>query len=480
LINSYSKCLPPFLKCGILQLLVMWSGMFLSGCTVGPNYKRPDVNSPPVFRNTNTPAETNSLNELPWWSIYKDKTLNDLIRTALVNNYDYRIAVTRVEQFRAIEMQVHSQFLPQIGYNGDAFRGENTFLGNIATTGGSETQNSYTGFLDAAWEVDLWGRIHRLDESALAQFLATEEARRGVEITLISDVATAYFQLLELDKQLEIAKRTKKSFEESLNIFTQRFKGGIASELETSRAQAALSSTAAIIPGLESQIAAKENQINVLLGQNPGPVLRSGSQLEGITPVEIPSGLPSELLERRPDIREAEQLLRSANAQIGVAMGDFFPRIGLTALYGGVSNDLSDITLNHNRTWSIGANLTGPIFEGGRLKGQYLQAQAAWEEAKLRYQQTALKAFQEVSDALILRQKLEEVHDQQTVAVQAYQKAVEVSIKRYIAGNASYFEVLEAQQQLFPAENLLAQIHLSRLLVVVQLYKTLGGGWQST
>jgi len=456
----------------------MCSTVIISGCLVGPNYKRPDVNTPPVYRDANGPAETNALSELGWWDVYRDETLKSLIHTAIINNYDYRVAISRVEQARAAEMQVSSQLYPLIGYEGEAFRGKNTAFGNLAPVNGV-TQNSFAGFLNASWEIDLWGRIRRLDEAALAQLFANEEARRDIKITLISDVATAYFQLLELDKELEIARRTTKSFGGSLEIFTQRLEGGVASELETSRAQAALSATAAVIPNLEAQIAAKENQINILLGQNPGPVARPGPTLEEIVPVEIPPGLPSELLERRPDIRQAEFVLRSANAQIGAAIGDFFPRIGLTALYGGSSTELSKITTNRSSAWSIGANVTGPIFQGGRLKGEYKQAQAAFEEAKLRYQQTALNAFGEISDALILRQKLEEVHDQQTTAVEAYKKAVEVASERYIAGNASYFEILEAQQELFPAENALAQTHLNRLLVVVQLYKALGGGWQN-
>jgi len=228
---------------------------------------------------------------------------------------------------------------------------------------------------------------------------------------------------------------------------------------------------------LERRIIIKENQISILLGHNPGAVPRQTTLLQQLLPPEVPAGLPSQLLERRPDIRQAEQLARSADAQIGVALGDFLPKIGVTALYGGVSSDLSAITSSGAKIWSVAANVAGPLFQGGRLYGQYRQSKAAWEEAKLHYEQTALNAFQDVADALISRRKLEEVRTQQARAVAAYRDAVEVSTQRYVAGKASYYEVLEAQQQFFPAQNSLAQTELDRLLAIVQLYKALGGGW---
>jgi multidrug efflux system outer membrane protein len=340
--------------------------------------------------------------------------------------------------------------------------------------------DSYVAAFNAAWEIDLWGRIRRQNEAARARFFATQEARRGVTLSVISAVAAAYFELLELDDELDIAKRTADSFDHTLKLFNDRLEHGVASALETSRAEAALASVTAAIPELERQIALKENEISVLLGQNPHPISRSKMLLDQSLPPEVPAGLSSSLLERRPDIREAEQLLRAANAQVGVAVGDFFPKIGLTGLYGGVSTELSTLTGGGANMWSMAANVSGPLFEGGRLYGQYRQTKGAWEEARVRYRQTALTAFREVSDALISHQKLGEARAQQARAVSAYQQAVEVSSERYVNGKAGYFEVLEAQQQLFPSENTLARIELNRRLVIVQLYRSLGGGWESS
>ena len=453
--------------------------ILLAGCAIGPNYKRPAIESPSHFRSASETIATNSLADLAWWDVYNDDTLTALIRIALTNNYDLRIAVTRVEQARAITIQTRSQFFPQVAYEGEAARGKNSLLGTPVPTGRA-TANSFLGVFNASWEVDLWGRIHRLNESARAQFFAAEEARRDIMLSLIGDVAQSYFELLELDDELEIARRTTNSFGETLRVFSQRLEGGVVSKLETSRAEAALATAAATVPSLERRMVMKENQINVLLGRNPGPIPRETTLLQQTLPPEVPAGLPSELLERRPDIRQAEQLAHAVNAQVGVALGDFLPKIGLTALFGGVSSDLSAITSTSANAWSVAANVAGPVFQGGRLYGQYRHAKAAWEEAKLHYQQTALNAFQEVADTLISREKLAEVRLQQTRAVAAYRDAVEVSTQRYVAGKASYYEVLEAQQQLFPAENSLAQTQLSQLLVIVQLYKALGGGWQKS
>ncbi len=450
--------------------------LLLGGCMVGPDYRRPALDVPTSFRDEQFQA-TNSLAELAWWTLYQDATLQDLIRAALTNNYDVRIAAARLEQADAYLMQSRSQLFPQAGYEGVGARGKNSFLGNPTVAEGL-TQSSFLGALNATWELDFWGRIRRLNESARAQYLASVEGQRAVVLALVGQVAQAYFELLELDMEQEIARRTVKSFQESLRIFTEKYEGGVASRLDTARAEAALAQAAASIPNLERQIADKENQINVLLGRNPAPVARQSQLLKQVVPPEVPVGLPAALLERRPDIRQAEQNLRAANAQIGAAVGDFFPKIGLTALFGGISKELSDITSGDAGTWSLGGNFTGPIFQGGRLRGQYRQAVAAAEEARLRYQQTALNAFQEVASLLIARQKYEEIRQQQERAVKALQEAVNVSLTRYQYGKANYYEVLEAQQQLFPAENSLARTELNQLVVVVQLYKALGGGWE--
>ena len=450
----------------------------LVGCAVGPDYRRPAVAAPATFRGQESRAQQASFADLPWWDVFQDETLKGLIREALTNNYDLRIAVVRMEEARAAAIQQRSALFPQINYQGEAARGRNSFLGQ-PSIGPGRTVDSYLTAFNAAWEVDLWGRLRRLNEAARAQYLVSQEAQRGVVLSLLSNVAQSYFQLLELDEQLAIAKRTSDSFATSLRIFQDQLAGGTASKLDTSSAQAALAVANAAIPELERQVTLQENQISTLLGRNPGPIPRSAKLLEQHMPPEIPAGVPSALLERRPDIREAEMSVRAANAQIGAAIGDFLPRIGLTTLYGGVSTELSAVTGGAANFWSVAANVTGPVFQGGRLYGEYRQAKASWEEAKLHYQETALNAFQEVSDALISQQKLVAVRQQQELAVAAYRDAVTVSRERYLAGKASYLDVLQSQQQLFPAENSLAQTELNQLLQIVQLYTALGGGWKA-
>jgi outer membrane protein, multidrug efflux system len=469
-----------FFICKILCVFVpLWFALFFAGCAVGPNYKRPPVNAPQTFRGE-TDVSTNSFASLPWWQVFHDDNLQSLIRLALTNNYDLRIAVTRVEQARAIAAEARSQFFPQLNYAGTAGQGQNV-SGNSAPSPTGTSGRVYAADANASWEIDLWGRIRRLNESARAQFLASREARRDVMISLIAQVAQNYFQLLALDRQLEIARQSTNSFGESLKLFNDQLRGGVASKLETSSAEALMDSAAATIPELEQQVAMQENQLSVLLGQNPGAILRGDSLLEDQLPPEVPAGLPSALLERRPDIREAEQQLRSANAQVGVAKADFFPQLNLTGLFGEVSSDLSTFTSGGGDiAWSIAAGLTGPIFHGGQLRAQYAQARAAREQFALQYQATILNAFLEISDALISREKLAEARTHQSRAVDAYKVAVKISMERYRLGSADYFEVLQEQQLLFPAENSLVQTQLDQLLAVVQLYRALGGGWHGT
>lgn len=446
----------------------------IAGCAVGPNYKRPALELPNQFR-SEPAASTNSFADLPWWSVFKDPILQELIRVAWTNNYDVRIAATRVEQARANWQQNRALFFPQLNYNGVASRGKNVINNNAFANG--VTEGYFVGDLGASWEIDLWGRIRRLSESARAQFLASEEARHDVQVSLVAQLAQNYFQLLALDQEVQIARQTSNSFGESLTIFSERLAQGVASKLETSAAEAAEASAAATVPDLERQIAFEENQISVLLGRNPGPIGRNRDMLEEPLPPQVPAGLPSALLERRPDIREAEDNLRSANAQVGVAVADFFPRITLTGLLGAVSPELSSITGNGASAWSLGAGLTGPLFQGGALRAQYRRALAQREQARLQYQQTLLNALQEVADQLVARQRYAEQRVEQARAVQAYEVAVQVARQRYVAGNASYYEVLQEQQELFPAQNTLVEVELNQLLAVVQLYRALGGGY---
>ena len=460
------------ITCGLLPIgAMLWAG----GCAMGPRFKTPVMDVPGRFRDQGTYTQQVSFANLPWWDVFKDDTLRDLVRVAITNNYDLRIAAKRVEEYQALAAQALAGFLPQVGYAGDLERSRNGFNGT-PIMGNGQTGNPVMLAASAAWEIDLWGRVRRLNESARAQLLATEEARRGVMLTLVCNLAQAYFELLELDLELDIAKRTTGSFSESLNIFSRKLAGGAASRLETARAEAALAETAALIPDLEGRRVIKENQISLLLGHNPSPLLRHAILLQQEVRTEVPAGLPSDLLRQRPDIRAAEQTLRAANAQIGVAIAQCFPKVGLTALFGAVSPDLNSFNSNA-RAWSLGGNLTGPIFHGGALLAQIRQARAQCEEVALAYEQTVRTAFQDVANALITRDKLEDVYTQQARCVKCYTDAVNVSRDRYLAGKASYYEVLEAQQQLFPAENKLAQIQLYRLTAIIQLYKVLGGGW---
>src|SRR5580700_3486179 len=465
--------------CRSMLAAVLSSALFFSGCAVGPKYARANVNVPADFRGAEGRAQQASYADLPWWEVFRDDQLKSLIDAALANNYDLAIAVSRVEQARQFAAVARSQYLPAVNYSVGASDGKNEFLGAVVP-GSLTTKGAFLAAGSVAWEADIWGRIRRLNESARAQYLATEEARRGFMLTLTSDVAQAYFQLLGLELQLEIARDTTASFGDTLKLFNQRYEGGVASKLDTSRAEAAQAAAAATVPEFERQVALQENVISVLLGSNPNPIVHAAKLLDEIVPPDIPVGLPSALLERRPDVLAAEQQVRAANAQVGVAIANFFPQFGLTALLGQASTPLSRITAGSANVWSIAGNFTGPIYQGGALTAQKRQAVAFWHQTKLQYEQTALNAFTDVSNALISRQKFEATRTEQARSVAAYQQAVTVSLQRYSAGRASYFEVLDAQLQLYPEQNALAQTELNRRLVIVQLYLALGGGWNLT
>jgi len=357
------------------MLIVVASAGLLAGCAVGPDYKRPPTTPPETFRGQTGPADAASLADLPWWEVFQDPTLQVLLQTALANNYDLRIAVARVEQARALAARARGEFFPSIGYEGNIGRAHGGEFGSVVVSPGVpvSTQSSFLGLITASWEPDIWGRIRRQYEAARAQFLGTEEARRGVLLSLVSNVAQAYFALLELDAQLDIARRNTASFQSTYDLFQRRLGFGLASTLETSRAEGALGSAAETIPDLERQIAAQENQISVLLGRNPGPIPRGPSLFAQPVVPAVPAGLPSALLERRPDLRQAEQQLVQANAQVGVAVANFFPQIILSGFGGGVSPQLSGIS----NVWSLTAGLTGPIFQGGQIRANYQASVAA-------------------------------------------------------------------------------------------------------
>jgi len=452
--------------------------LLLPGCRVGPNYRRPSVNTPATFRGAGA-ARSASLADLPWWDVFKDDTLKELVKASLANNYDLDIAIARVEQARQVAAEARSEYWPALGYANVTSYGHNQFI-NSPTSNSPGAQGFLLGIVRASWDADLWGRVRRTNEAARARYLETEAARRGVMLTVVSDTSQAYFELLGLRLQLEIAQATTQSYTGIVNLFTNRLQEGIGNALQTSRATADLASAAASIPELERLIALKENQISVLAGRNPGAIDTKVKLLDETIPLEVPAGLPSALLERRPDILAAAQSVRAANARIGVARSAYFPQIGLTTFFGKLSTPLADLSSGNTNAWSLVSAIGGPIFQGGAIKALNRQAAAEWDQARSEYLQTALKAFQDVSDALISRARFDETRVEQIRAVRSAEEAVGLSLMRFREGFSSYIEVLEAQQRLYPAQLALAETEVNRRLVVVQLYKALGGGWNQT
>ncbi|HVN34549.1 MAG TPA: efflux transporter outer membrane subunit, partial [Casimicrobiaceae bacterium] len=369
---------------------------------VGPNYERPATQLPERFREQSDSTDPASLADLPWWDVFGDPTLQRLVRQTLDNNYDLKTAIARLEQFRAQVGVAASDLYPHVGYDGAATR-EKAFI--PALPGGNRTLNVFSGVLDVAWEIDIWGRIRRATEAAQAQFLASEDIRRGVMLSLVSDVAAGYFRLLELDREREIARSSMETYQRTLDLFTQRYEGGKDTKLSTSRAEASLAASLATIARLDQAIVQQENAICQLLGEPPRSIER-GNPLTAQTPPTALVGLTSDLLQRRPDILRAEHDMMSANAEIGVAVANFFPRIGLSALYGGESDDIGNILKNNFSIWNIAGSVSGPIFQGGRLVEQYRARQAFWDETIAAYRGTIIQALREVSDALVAKSKL--------------------------------------------------------------------------
>jgi multidrug efflux system outer membrane protein len=463
-------------KLASLMTAVLTSALIL-GCTVGPNYHKPVVQTPTVYRELReTPqaqAQAASYADLPWWQVFQDPQLQELIRTALKQNYDLQLATERINAERAQLAITRSNQFPQV-------QGSGTFNG-----GKEQTFQTKFNFLslaaDAAFQVDLFGRLRRATEAARAQLLATEEAQHTVTLTLVSDVASAYFALLQLDLQLQITRDTVKTQEGSVKLTSFRLNNGVATKLDVLQAQQVLDSANAQIPDLERQIGQEEDAINILLGNYPAGVLRGRPLEQQALPPEVPPGLPSSLLERRPDIRQAEQALVAANAEIGVAKAEFFPQISLTGSGGGGfgrSSAFTSLLSSHTGIWSYGAQVSQPIFTGGALRGNLHLAESQHQQALLAYQQAIQRAFGDVSDTLIAYQKFHEVRIQQEQLVADLDESVRLSIMRYQGGTTTYLEVLDGQRSLFAAELTLAQARGNEYQSLVQLYRALGGGWQ--
>ena len=466
------------------KLTALLAGLSLTlllstGCAVGPNYKRPSTDVPGMYRgaapqDTAQPAAPESLGDQKWWEVFQDKQLQDLIRTALQQNYDVRIAATRILEARAQLGITRADQWPTISGGASAVN-----EGNPRTKFFPEYQTSASQVdLSLAWELDFWGKYRRATESARATLLATQWAREAVKSTLVRDVATAYFQLRSLDLQLEISRRTLKSREDSLQLTQKLANGGDTSMLDVRQAEQLVSTAAETIPDLERQIEQQENFLSTLLGNNPGPIARGMKLTEQPHAPDVPAGLPSSLLERRPDIREAEEQLIAANAQIGVAKAAYFPQINLTADAGYQSSALTSLFTGPAGLWSFGGSLVQPIFTGGRIRSGVRFSEARQQELVLTYQQTIQQAFRGVSDALVEYHKDREFREYQQQLAFSAQDAAQLSEMRYRGGAASYLEVLTNETNYFNAELGLAQAQVNELVALVQIYQNLGGGWQ--
>ena len=452
-------------------------GLLLSGCMVGPDYVRPKLDIPSAFFYEEKEAADTA--NTGWWRQFDDPELDSLIAEALANNRNVRIAAANVEQGAAVLTQVRSPLFPQIGYGGGGTRERATELGATPVPAAvPNPQTSYQALASARWEIDLWGRIRRLTEAARADLLATEEARRGVILSLVSSVAADYIQLLGLDEQLEISKRTLANYGESVRIFELQFRYGQVSRMNVEQARTQYETAAAAIPQLESQIVQTENALSVLLGRNPGPIARSG-KLRQLALPPVPAGLPSDLLLARPDIGEAEQNLIAAGARIGAAKARYFPTVSLTGIFGFTSSDLSNLFRGPARTWSYAGSFSGPIFTGGAISGGVKQAEAARKAALANYELTIQGAFADVENTLAARRKLVEQVAAQERLVRASSEYVRLSRLQYDEGYSPYATVLQAEQQLFPAELNYGQSRAGLFISLVNIYKAMGGGWQA-
>jgi len=460
-----------------LATLLVIAG-WLAGCAVGPDYKRPEVLTPTDWRNG--PEARDSLGDLGWWQLFKDPALHELITTAVVANRDLQVAVARVLDSRAQLGVARAAQFPQVNASG-SYQYTRPFSKNSPMAQGAEifTGDDWQAGMDLTFELDLWGRLRRGTEAARAELLASEETRRVVLMTLVADVARTHFDLLELDDELEIARRTLQTRQASLELQRRRFGQGLSTQLDVERAEAEVAVAAGTVPDLERRIVQTENGLSVLLGRNPGPIAR-GTPLDGQRlPPEVPAGLPSALLERRPDIRQAEQTLVAANARIGMAKAEYFPKISLTGMLGVESVSLSDLFTGGSRFWSIGPTMTVPLFTAGRTSNTVKGFEARQQQAATQYLQTIQQAFREVEDALVFHRKVREIRTERERRVAATRRALSLATLRYERGLSTQIDVLDAQRQLFSAELDLASTTRDQLTAVVQLYKALGGGWQS-
>jgi multidrug efflux system outer membrane protein len=457
----------------LLALLALWSG-----CTVGPSYKRPAVDIPPAYRGEMEATRTASLGEVKWWEVFRDAELQTLIRRALQENYDVRIAATRILQARAQVTITRADQFPTVSAGATAGRQRQPEQELGGLTLPPFTFNTFQLDASLSWELDFWGKFRRATEAARANLLGAEWARRAVLISVVSTVANAYFQLRELDLELEIARRTLASRDESLRLIRIQEEGGVVSLLDVRQAEQLVFTAAETITDAERRIEQQENSLSILLAQNPAPIPRGLALVDQPEPPEIPAGLPSSLLERRPDIRQAEQSLIAANAQIGVAKAAYFPAISLTGSGGVQSFALASLFTGPAGLWNLAGSVVQPIFTAGRLKATVRLTEAQAEQLVNSYRQTIQQGFRDVSNALVGYRKAREFRERQFLLAASTQDAARLSDLRYRGGATSYLEVLTSETNYFSAELGLAQARVNELLAMVQLYSALGGGWQ--
>jgi multidrug efflux system outer membrane protein len=450
--------------------------LFFNGCTLGPKYKRPAAPVPDTFRGSapSVPTTAQSLGDQKWWTVYEDPQLQALIREALAQNYDARIAAARVLQAQAALGITRADQFPSIFAGASA---TNERFAQTRVTPAFETSPIQVN-LGLAWELDFWGKFRRATEAARAEMLATEWGQRAVLSSLVSNVATAYFELLELDSEMGISRSALDSRKESLRLVEIRERGGTTSLLDVRQSEQLVYTASAAIPDVERRIEQQENLISILLGRNPGPVTRGLSLVENVVPPDIPAGLPSSLLERRPDIQSAEQTLVASNARIGVAKAAYFPQITLTGVAGYQSAGLTSLFTGPAGLWSFGGQLAQPIFTAGKIRSGVRLTEAQKQEAVLAYQQSIQQAFREVSDSLVAYHKNREFREQQRLLTDAAADATQLADSRYRGGVTSYLEVLDSDTRHFDAQIELSQALLNERLALVQLYNALGGGWQ--
>jgi outer membrane protein, multidrug efflux system len=447
----------------------------LAGCTVGPDYRRPSIDAPDAFRFEE--KEAKDLANTAWWEQFQDPALNELIGVAINENKDIKIAAARIDEFLGQFASTRSLLFPQLGADLSGQRQRLSESGRALVPSTVEPViEQYEAALSVSWEIDVFGGLRRQTEAARANVLASEEGRRATILTLVSSVASSYISLRELDRQLEIARATSESRANSFQVFKDRFEGGTVSELELAQTRAEFEASLVTIPQIETQIAQQENALSILLGRNPGPIDR-GRELSHLELPAVPAGLPSELLARRPDLRQAEQNLIAANALIGAARAQYFPSISLTGLFGSLSAQFSNLFTGASRVWSYGAVASVPIFTAGGIAGQVQRSEAVQQQALLQYQKSIQVAFQEVSDALITHRKSREQLVFQGRRVETLRKYVELARLRYDEGYTGYIEVLDAERNLFSAETAQAQTQGTVFASLVNLYKAMGGGW---